>query len=125
MILLLAFTLIPLLAGLILQYVLLRLLKRRRWLCLLPLVVWAAVVLGVCLYRIHMWSSEESIVTQLLFLPGVPALFVLLGLFLGWRLWRRRWLPRVIWEKKKSEDSDVSASRPVGGGALPGRHRAV
>lgn len=101
MILLLAFTLIPLLAGLILQYVLLRLLKRRRWLCLLPLVVWAAVVLGVCLYRIHMWSSEESIVTQLLFLPGVPALFVLLGLFLGWRLWRRRWLPRVIWEKKK------------------------
>ena len=100
MILIAAFTLIPLLAGFLIQYLLLRLVKKRRLLCLLPAAVWGLAVLGICLYRVGMWSSEESIVTQLLLIPGVPALFVLLGLFFGWRLWRRRWLPRVIWEKK-------------------------
>ena len=32
----------------------------------------------------------------LIFFPGVPGFFFLLGLLLGWRLWKKWWAPRVI-----------------------------
>ena len=55
-------------------------------------VVTALVAAG----RLRVWESEVSPVTQLLFVPGVPALFALAGVLLGWRLWKRLWSPRVV-----------------------------
>ena len=47
--------------------------------------------------RLDNWESETvSPVTQLLIFPGVPTVCLLLGCYLGWRLWRRRWGPRVV-----------------------------
>ena len=39
--------------------------------------------------RAGVWESDQSPLTQLLFVPGLPALFALLGLLAGWRLWKR------------------------------------
>ena len=34
---------------------------------------------------------------------GLPALCAIIGTALGWRLWKRLWGPRVIWEHKRGE----------------------
>ena len=49
--------------------------------------------------RAGVWESDQSPLTQLLFVPGLPALFALLGLLAGWRLWKRLWGPRVVKDK--------------------------
>ena len=55
----------------------------------------SAVLVGVG--RWNLWESETvSPVTQLLIFPGVPGTALLLGCWLGWRLWRRIWRPRVL-----------------------------
>ena len=36
--------------------------------------------------------------TQLLIFPGVPGVCALLGCYLGWRLWKWLWRPKVIKE---------------------------
>ena len=47
--------------------------------------------------RWNMWTSEEvSPVTQLILFPGLPGIFLLVGCYLGWRLWKWFWRPRVI-----------------------------
>ena len=47
--------------------------------------------------RLDNWESETvSPVTQLLIFPGVPTVCLLLGCYLGWRLWKRFWGPRVV-----------------------------
>ena len=38
--------------------------------------------------------------TQLLFVPGLPAAFALLGAFLGWKLWKTLWSPRVVKDRR-------------------------
>ncbi|MFQ7452979.1 MAG: hypothetical protein ACLRNQ_17970 [Flavonifractor plautii] len=49
--------------------------------------------------RAGVWESDQSPLTQLLFVPGLLALFALLGLLAGWRLWKRLWGPRVVKDK--------------------------
>ena len=47
-----------------------------------------------------LWQSQQvSPLTQIILFPGVPALFALLGMALGWRIFRRRWSPRIVEEE--------------------------
>lgn len=89
------FCVLPLLAGLIPEYLACRLSKRRWWRIVPPLAVVLIAAL-VAAGRLRVWESEISPATQLLFIPGVPAAFALLGALLGWRLWKRLWSPRVV-----------------------------
>ena len=89
------FCLLPLLAGLIPEYLVCRFTKKAWWKLLPPLAVVLITAL-VAAGRLRVWESEVSPVTQLLFVPGVPALFALAGVLLGWRLWKRLWSPRVV-----------------------------
>ena len=73
--------------------------KRPPW-KLLPPAAAVLITVLVALGRLSLWESEHSPVTQLLFVPGVPAFFALLGMLLGWRLWKRLWGPRVVGEKR-------------------------
>lgn len=86
------FFLLPLLLGLVLEYLCCRLPRRRIWRALPPVLgVVLTVLVGVG--RWSLWESETvSPVTQLLIFPGVPGT----ALLLGWRLWRRIWRPRVL-----------------------------
>ena len=79
------FCALPFLAGLIAEYLVCRL-TRRRW--------WKLLTAAVAVGRAGVWESDQSPLTQLLFVPGLPALFALLGLLAGWRLWKRLWGPR-------------------------------
>ena len=108
------FCVLPLLAGLIPEYLVCRFTRRPWWRLLPPLavallaalayqvrrgqsrIVWLKVTAG----RLRVWESEASPVTQLLFVPGVPALFALAGTLLGWRLWKRLWGPRVVKDRR-------------------------
>lgn len=94
------FILAPLLAGILLEYLAFRLtMARRRWLRALPPLVWVLLTGLTALGRWRVWgSSTVSPLTQILFVPGLPAFFALIGLLLGWRLWVRLWGPRVIRE---------------------------
>ena len=89
------FCVLPLLAGLIPEYLVCRFTRRKWWKVLPPLAV-AAITALVTAGRLSVWESDVSPVTQLLFVPGVPAAFALLGTLLGWRLWKRLWSPRVV-----------------------------
>ncbi len=93
------FCLLPLAAGVVLEYVVCRFPRRKAWRLLPPCAVIAlAALIGVGRYNV--WTSPEvSPWTQLVIFPGLPALFLLLGLLLGWRWWKRRWSPRVIKDK--------------------------
>ena len=71
------FCALPFLAGLIAEYLVCRL-TRRRWWKLLPPAAAVALTAAVAV---------------------VPALFALLGLLAGWRLWKRLWGPRVVKDK--------------------------
>ena len=90
------FFLVPLLLGLVLEYLCCRLPRRRIWRALPPVLgILLTVLVGVG--RWSLWESETvSPMTQLLILPGVPGAALLLGCWLGWRLWRRIWQPRVL-----------------------------
>ncbi|UQT49586.1 hypothetical protein M5E87_07470 [Flavonifractor plautii] len=57
-----------------------------------------ALTAAVAVGRAGVWESDQSPLTQLLFVPGL-ALFALLGLLAGWRLWKRLWGPRVVKDK--------------------------
>lgn len=96
------FCLLPLLLGLAAEYLVCRFLRRKLWRLLPPAVVLALTAL-VAAGRLNVWESSQSPVTQLLFVPGLPALCALIGTLLGWRLWKRLWGPRVIWEHKRGE----------------------
>ena len=88
-----------LLAGLIPEYLVCRFTRRKWWKVLPPLAV-AAITALVTAGRLSVWESDVSPVTQLLFVPGVPAAFALLGTLLGWRLWKRLWGPRVVKDRR-------------------------
>ncbi|NCE63820.1 Tat pathway signal protein [Pseudoflavonifractor sp. 524-17] len=99
------FTVIPLLLGLALEYAVCRLTMSERgkyWrlvrlIRLVPPAAGAGLIAGVAAGRWEIWrNTEVSPLTQVLFVPGVPGFFFLLGLLLGWRLWKRQWSPRVI-----------------------------
>ena len=95
------FGLAPLLLGLTAEYLCFRLPRRRKlWRALPPaLAVLFAGVAGAV--RLENWSSEvASPVTQLLIFPGLPVMCLLAGCWLGWRLWRWRWGPRVVRDQR-------------------------
>ena len=90
------FGLIPLGIGFVLEYLCCRIPKRKIWRALPPAlgVLFIAVVTAG---RLNLWESEDvSPLTQLLIFPGIPGVCALFGCYLGWRLWRRIWTPRVI-----------------------------
>lgn len=96
------FCVLPLVFGLAAEYVVCRFLRRKMWRILPPaliLVLTGVVTAG----RLNVWEAQASPVTQLLFVPGLPALCALAGTALGWRLWKRLWAPRVIWEKRRRD----------------------
>lgn len=99
------FTLVPLVAALVIQYVSCRFTMRQtgrgwkwmRLIRLLPLMAAVVVISYVAISRWQIWRNQQvSPLTQILFVPGVPGFFFLLGLFLGWRIWKRRWSPKII-----------------------------
>ena len=54
------------------------------------------LIVAVCV-RIQNWESKDvSPLTQLIIFPGVPAVALLLGVYLGWRFWKYLWSPRII-----------------------------
>ena len=92
---------IPLLIALIGEYAACRFPKARLWRWLPPLAT-LLVATAVALHRYHGWSTgtEKAPWETLLFVPGVPALGALLGLWLGWKLWHWVWDPRVVKDRK-------------------------
>lgn len=101
MIFLLLFIL-PMGIALAAEYLVCRFPKRRLWRWVPPLLA-GLLTAGVTLFRYHGWSdgAEKAPWETLLFIPGLPALGAFLGLWLGWRLWKRLWLPRVVKDTKK------------------------
>lgn len=102
------FTLLPLLLGAALEYTVCRLTMRdtgRGWrllrlLRLLPPLGLLGIAWAIGAGRWRLWQSQQvSPLTQIILFPGVPALFVLLGMALGWRIFRRRWSPRIVEEE--------------------------
>lgn len=94
------FCLLPLLVGLAAEYAVCRFPRRKLW-RLLPPAAGAAFVALVALGRLRVWEAEQSPVTQLLFVPGVPGVFLFVGMLLGWRLWKYLWTPRVVKDRRE------------------------
>lgn len=101
--LLLLLCVLPAVLGAVVEYIVCRSTVRRLWRSVPPVgVVLAAGV--ITLVRYHGWSADPELglhapVETLLFIPGLPAALLLVGIWLGWRLWKRRWAPRVIDER--------------------------
>lgn len=104
----LIFTVLPLLLALVIQYITCRLTMRQtgrywkflRYLRLLPALLSILVIVYITVSRWQIWRNQDvSPLTQVLFFPGVPGFFFLLGLFAGWGVWKKRWSPKVIREK--------------------------
>ena len=92
------FGLIPLGVGFVLEYLCCRIPRRKIWRALPPALGVLFVLLAAA-GRLSLWESEEvSPLTQLLIFPGVPGVCALLGCYLGWRLWKWFWRPKVIKE---------------------------
>ena len=72
---LLILALIPLVGGLVLEFLVCQFTRKgsRLW-KLLPPIGAALVTVLLVYYRLGLWESEDSPVTQLLFIPGLPAL---------------------------------------------------
>ena len=95
------FCLLPLLIGFIGQYAVCRFTRGKLW----KLAPAAAVIVLAALVaagRMRIWQAEHSPLTQLLFVPVLPALFLLLGLLFGWRLWKRLWSPRIVRDRREN-----------------------
>lgn len=92
---------LPLLLAACLQYLACRFLKKTvfRW---LPPLFCLTVTAIVAAARFSGWSSDGGMgapIETLLLIPGLPAAVVIAGLFVGWRIWKWRWSPRIINEK--------------------------
>lgn len=97
MLILVLFVLIPLTVGFLLEYLVCRFTMRHsRWWKAVPPLLAFGLTAWVGVGRYLVWTSRESPLPTLLLVPGLPALFGFLGLLAGWRLWRRRWLPKVL-----------------------------
>ena len=96
------FCLLPLLLGTVSEYLACRLPRRRGWRALPP-VLTVLLAAAITAGRLSLWETEEvSPLTQLLIFPGILVVFLMLGCFLGWRLWKYVWTPRVIRKKNRS-----------------------
>ena len=90
------FFLLPLFFGALAEYLCCRLPRRRIWRLLPPLLT-VLFVLAALWVRLQNWQSDDvSPLTQLIIFPGVPAVALLLGVYLGWRFWKYLWSPKII-----------------------------
>lgn len=89
----LLFFLAPMAVAAVIQYLCCRLPRRREWRWLPVAITLVLAALGV-LYRSHEWGEGVPLET-LLFFPGLPALGLLCGCALGYRLWKKIWTPRI------------------------------
>lgn len=90
------FFLLPLFFGALAEYLCCRLPRRRFWRFLPPVIAVVFLIVAVCV-RIQNWESKDvSPLTQLIIFPGVPAVALPLGVYLGWRFWKYLWSPRII-----------------------------
>lgn len=95
-ILLLGFVLFPLVLGLAAEYLTCRF-TRRILLRAMPPAVGVLFAGLIAAGRWNMWRSEQvSAGTQLLLFPGLPGVCLLLGMYLGYRLWRKIWMPKIV-----------------------------
>lgn len=100
-IILAGFCLLPFIIALIIMYLVC--LKSGRWyIRVIPPIIILLLAGVIAFARYQVWASTTVPPwTQLIFFPGLPTLFILLGMLVGWRLWWRRWRPRVVKDKKK------------------------
>lgn len=101
---LLILALVPLAGGFLLEFLVCQFTRKgsKLW-KLIPPVAAVLVTAAIVAYRLHLWESDNSPVTQLLFIPGLPALGFFVGLFLGWKLYRWLWRPKIVRDKKEGK----------------------
>ena len=90
------------LLGLVLEYIRCRFAKSGLCRYLRPAVA-AVITWVVPLHRYHgsVRMGEKAPVETLLLVPGVSAAGAFLGFFLGWKLWKWIWGPKVVKERKR------------------------
>lgn len=93
--------LVPVCAGLLLEYGTCRFPKHRFW-RYLPAILTVLAALLLAWLRCRAWNKSGGGAPweTLVFFPGIPAAGLLLGEFAGWRLWKWLWTPRVRDTKK-------------------------
>ena len=101
---LLILALVPLLGGFLLEFLVCQFTRKgsKLW-KLIPPVAAVLVTAAIVVHRLNLWESDNSPVTQLLFIPGLPALGFFVGLFLGWKLYRWLWRPKIVRDKKEGK----------------------
>ena len=101
---LLILALVPLVGGFLLEFLVCQFTRKgsKLW-KLIPPVAAILVTAAIVVHRLNLWESDNSPVTQLLFIPGLPALGFFVGLFLGWKLYRWLWRPKIVRDKKEGK----------------------
>ena len=101
---LLILALVPLVGGFLLEFLVCQFTRKgsKLW-KLIPPVAAVLVTAAIVVHRLNLWESDNSTVTQLLFIPGLPALGFFVGLLLGWKLYRWLWRPKIVRDKKEGK----------------------
>ena len=101
---LLILALVPLVGGFLLEFLVCQFTRKgsKLW-KLIPPVAAVLVTAAIVVNRLNLWEADTSPVTQLLFIPGLPALGFFVGLFLGWKLYRWLWKPKIVRDKKEGK----------------------
>ena len=101
---LLILALVPLVGGFLLGFLVCQFTRKgsKLW-KLIPPVAAVLVTAAIVVHRLNLWEADTSPVTQLLFIPGLPALGFFVGLFLGWKLYRWLWKPKIVRDKKEGK----------------------
>ena len=101
---LLILALVPLVGGFLLEFLVCHFTRKgsKLW-KLIPPVAAVLVTAAIVVHRRTLWESDNSPVTQLLFIPGLPALGFFVGLFLGWKLYRCLWRPKIVRDKNEGK----------------------
>lgn len=96
--------LVPLVGGFLLEFLVSQFTRKgsKLW-KLIPPVAAVLVTAAIVVHRLNLWEADTSPVTQLLFIPGLPALGFFVGLFLGWKLYRWLWRPKIVRDKKEGK----------------------
>ena len=101
---LLILALVPLVGGFLLEFLVCQFTRKgsKLW-KLIPPVAAVLVTAAIVVHRLNLWEADTSPVTQRLFIPGLPALGFFVGLFLGWKLYRWLWKPKIVRDKKEGK----------------------
>ena len=101
---LLILALVPLVGGFLLEFLVCQFTRKgsKLW-KLIPPVAAVLVTAAIVVHRLNLWEADTSPETQLLFIPGLPALGFFVGLFLGWKLYRWLWKPKIVRDKKEGK----------------------